>query len=470
MRYLSRQNRCLPVARVEQQDPLLGLDMLKMDLYSFQSKAFLKHVQRRHQELGRTWGYVTMGKLTINSIEPVNLHQVLNLSSSEFELGQNRMNVIGPSIGHGLLTMDGDMSRNARKLSQPGFKAPILRRVPFEQYVQKLFKKLPTDNKTVVDLQPLFYRFAFGVSSDLIFGHSVDTLAIPESTKEASDLEHAFEKIEAHVADLMTRGQAAVWFPKKEHLNGLPHIINFIDKKTQLVLSAACEEKCMDFEPSMIDVFASQTQDKETIRGQLSHIVIAGRDTTGSLLSHLFFELSRHPKVWSKLRTEISGLEGVMPDPEQLSSYRYLRQCLDETLRLYPAAIFINRRACQDVVLPRGGGDDGLSPMVIEKGVELTVLLFVMHRLEEYFGPDTDCFVPERWDVIKPGHAFAPFGAGRRICIGRQFAYNETTDLTIRMLQHFSKIRSTDDKPWVEGLGAILGNGRGTAVTLESAC
>lgn len=465
-RSLVRMYGCLPVTRLDQKDPLLGLDMLKGDFDAFKSKTFLRTLQEKHAEHGTTWAYRTMGRLTVNSIEPENFNAVLSKSNDCFELGRNRMDAVEPGIEHGLLTVDGSMWRNARKLTQPGFNPRILHRVPYEKLVQKLLDKLPSDRSTPVDLHQLFGRFTIDATSELVFGHSLDVQALPDGSKEASEIEAAFEGVLKRVEDLLTRGIAALWFPGKGHRAGLQRITDYIDSEIKTALAKSTDEKTSASQ-CMVDLLSLQTREKTVIRGQLSHIVIAGRDTTASLLSHLFFELASHPEVWSKLRDEVATLKGQPPELSELARFPYLRACLDEALRMYPAAPFINRRATSDVVLPRGGGADGQAPMLLRKGEEITFQLYVMHRREEYFGPNTEDFVPERWEYIKPGHAFSPFGGGRRMCIGRQFAYEETSYVTIRMVQHFSTISRVGNEPWVEALSALLANGRGTEVVLE---
>lgn len=63
-----------------------------------------------------------------------------------------------------------------------------------------------------------------------------------------------------------------------------------------------------------------------------------------------------------------------------------------------------------------------------------------MHSDSEVWGPDTQNFVPERWDKLRPGFNYLPFNAGPRICIGQQFALAETAYVVVRLLQKFDAI------------------------------
>lgn len=76
---------------------------------------------------------------------------------------------------------------------------------------------------------------------------------------------------------------------------------------------------------------SKQTLDKKTLTDQLLNILLAGRDTTASLLSITFFMMARYPDVWNKLREEVLRLEGRKPSFEDLKSMTYLTWVLNES-------------------------------------------------------------------------------------------------------------------------------------------
>lgn len=88
-------------------------------------------------------------------------------------------------------------------------------------------------------------------------------------------------------------------------------------------------------------------------------------------------------------------------------------------LRLYPVVAGNTRCAEVDTVLPRGGGDDGQSPLFIPKGQAVQWSLYSMHRRKDLYGEDAEEFKPERWETLRPGWEYLPFNGGPRICIGR---------------------------------------------------
>lgn len=74
--------------------------------------------------------------------------------------------------------------------------------------------------------------------------------------------------------------------------------------------------------------------DEEYIRDQLLAMILGGRDTSASVMSSLFWTLTRRRDVWEKLRTEIRGLDGRRPTWEELKELKYLNMALKESKAL----------------------------------------------------------------------------------------------------------------------------------------
>jgi cytochrome P450 len=223
----------------------------------------------------------------------------------------------------------------------------------------------------------------------------------------------------------------------------------------------------------------SQTTDTVKIRSELLNILFAGRDTTASFLSNLWFELSKRPDVWATLYQEVDSTfpDGERPVSfEQLKNMKYLRAVLNESLRLYPIVPNNNRTALTDAILPLGGGENGQSPLFVPKGQIVGWDVYTLHRRKDIYGKDADVFKPERWldsdddKGFRPGWAYLPFNGGPRTCIGRtlhslltrlsvwhmltssteQFALTEASYVTVRLMQEFASLESRDPEPWRE--------------------
>lgn len=76
---------------------------------------------------------------------------------------------------------------------------------------------------------------------------------------------------------------------------------------------------------------SKQTLDKKELTDQLLNILLAGRDTTASLLSITFFVMARRPEIWNKLREQVLTLEGRKPSFQELKNMNYLTWVLNES-------------------------------------------------------------------------------------------------------------------------------------------
>jgi len=161
----------------------------------------------------------------------------------------------------------------------------------------------------------------------------------------------------------------------------------------------------------------------------------------------MMFLLSLHPEVFERLRTEVLEVVGPTERPtyENIREMKYLRAVLNETLRLYPPVPLNSRTSINEVTLPEGGKDG--KPIYVPARTLTIFSPIIMHRRKDLWGPDADEFDPGRFidDRLKKylvanPFIFLPFGAGPRICLGQQFAYNEISFFMIRLLQNFDKI------------------------------
>jgi cytochrome P450 len=86
---------------------------------------------------------------------------------------------------------------------------------------------------------------------------------------------------------------------------------------------------------------SKQTLNKSELTDQVLNILLAGRDSTASLLSITFFMLARHPAIWNKLLAEVRTLKGRKPSFEELNSMTYLTWVMNESEHHHPLKIML---------------------------------------------------------------------------------------------------------------------------------
>ncbi len=156
------------------------------------------------------------------------------------------------------------------------------------------------------------------------------------------------------------------------------------------------------------------------LRDEALTIMMAGHETTANALTWTWYLLSQHPDVEAQLHAELDNvLAGRLPTADDLPKLRYTEMVLAESMRLYPPAWGIGRKALNDYDV---GG------YTIPAGSVVVMIQYAMHRDPRYY-PDPLKFDPMRWTpeerAKRPRFAYFPFGGGNRVCIGEQFAWME---------------------------------------------
>ncbi|XP_068125092.1 ultra-long-chain fatty acid omega-hydroxylase-like isoform X1 [Hyperolius riggenbachi] len=149
-----------------------------------------------------------------------------------------------------------------------------------------------------------------------------------------------------------------------------------------------------------------------------------GHDTTASGLSWILYNLARHPEYQDKCREEIKELMNSKDTShlewDDLSQLPFTTMCIKESLRLHPPVTVISRKCTEDITLPDG--------KVIPKGVVCIISIYGTHHNPTVW-PDPEVYDPYRFEPDKTrersSHAFIPFSAGPRNCIGQNFAMAE---------------------------------------------
>lgn len=177
-------------------------------------------------------------------------------------------------------------------------------------------------------------------------------------------------------------------------------------------------------------------------------------------------------------------------------------------LRLYSPVSSHSRTAKVDATLPRGGGPDGQSPMVVRAGATIVWSTYSLNRDPRRYGEDWAEFRPDRWaknsittdatsttttttttttisekdagnttnvtvDLSSEGSkksAFMPFGSGPRTCLGQAMVQAEVTYVMVRLLQEFPNLAmdSADvERPFKEAQAVSFYNEGGVRIQLQ---
>jgi cytochrome P450 / NADPH-cytochrome P450 reductase len=180
----------------------------------------------------------------------------------------------------------------------------------------------------------------------------------------------------------------------------------------------------------------------DNVVAQCLTFLVAGHETTSGLLSFAIYYLMKNPDVLAKAEAEVDEVLGddAMPTYEQVRNLTYIRQILDETLRLWPTAPMFVRAPYEDTVL--------VDKYEIPAGTPVSIVTPMLHRDRGVWGEDAEEFNPEHFTAERkaelPPNAYKPFGTGMRACIGRQFALQEATLVLGMLVQRFEFVDFSD--------------------------
>ncbi|KAL0939888.1 Cytochrome P450 52A2 [Colletotrichum truncatum] len=402
---------------------------------------------------------------TLHTVEPANIQAILATKFKDFDLGELRIEQFRPLLGTSIFTADGPFWEHSRAMFRPQFSRDNINDLQkTELAVQSLFKAMQlsgkqSDGAVEIDIMPLLFRFTLDTATGFLFGESVEsqmaaatgkTSETSAATAMAADQDdsdmtfaEAFHEAQMWIT-LRVRFQGLYWLaPVKRGQKAVDYMRKYVSHYVKLALSSA---KPSSEKYSLIDALVEQTRDQYELRDQILGLLLAGRDTTATLLSWVLLLIAQHPDVFEKLRESVINDFGPYSDDAShinfatLKDSQYLQFVLRETMRIYNPVPMNLRKAVRDTVLPRGGGPDGLSPIVVPKGQTVNFAPYVLHRRQDIWSSDALEFKPERWEGMRLDWNYIPFSGGPRICIGQQFALTEAAFLLVRLLQKFDKM------------------------------
>ena len=179
----------------------------------------------------------------------------------------------------------------------------------------------------------------------------------------------------------------------------------------------------------LMSLLVGAREDGETlsdaeIRDQVLIFMLAGHDTTAIALTFALHLLGQHPEAQARVRAEAAEVcAGRTPDAGDVERLAYTTMVLKEAMRLYPPAWGFGRRVT--------GGDE-VGGYAVPPGADVIVSPWVTHR-HPAFWAEPERFDPERFapdaEAARHRHAYFPFGAGPRACIGQYFSLLEAAIL-----------------------------------------
>lgn len=333
-------------------------------------------------------------------------------------------------LGNGLLTSEGDFWRKQRRLIQPAFHKQKLAELT-AMMVQRITKEVAqlsdkAKSGEYFDVAPLMTNLALDIISEAIFSNGVDDQADLVSKQITLLNKYATDKLNSPI-------RLPALFPtpanvrERKAVKILDKIIyGVIDKRRKEGIS---KSDLLSMLLDARDADTGEAMDNRQLRDEVMTIFIAGNETTAHAMAWTLYLLSQNPDAEQKMIAEIDAKlnAGIELNFQNVLSFQYVRQVIDESMRLFPPAWVVGRRNYQD---------DQMGGYRIQKGTNVLIPIMYFHRSEKYWDEPLK-FKPERFaPVLKHNlekYVYFPFGGGPRLCIGNNFALMEMQLILILM-------------------------------------
>jgi cytochrome P450 len=197
------------------------------------------------------------------------------------------------------------------------------------------------------------------------------------------------------------------------------------------------------------DPHTGQPLSDRAICDELLLFLLAGHDTTSTVLTYALWALGRRPDLQQRVVAEAAALGDRRLTHEDVPRLRYTVQVLHEAMRLCPPAPAVGRTVMADIEV---------AGYRLPAGTVAIVAIYAMHRdpvlWDDPLRFDPDRFSPER-SKGRDRWQYLPFGGGPRGCMGDHFAMLEAT-LALATIIRRAKICSlSTDFPTITPLTMI---------------
>lgn len=346
---------------------------------------------------------------------PDRIREVLVERAGDYQKRGGANDRLVPVLGNGLLTADGEAWKEQRRLLQPRFHQRAI--AGYAATMVGHTRAVAWGDGETVDVSDEMMRLTLRIVCQALFDHDVQDQA---------------DAIGATMDALRRASEQSLlpdWIPTPGRFRARRAVAG-IDALIARLVAERREEGLRD---DLLSMLLDVGLDPTLVRDNLVTLFLAGHETTSHALSWTWWLLAKHPEAEARLHAELDEVLGDRdPTVDDLPSLPWTDAVIQESMRLFPPAYAIPRVARVDTEL---GG------YPVTAGSQVVSWLWHCHRGPWFEAPDA--FRPERFlQPTFPKHAYLPFGAGTRMCIGAGFARMELR-LVLATLARRYRLRAT---------------------------
>ncbi len=368
--------------------------------------------------------------------DPAGVKRVLLDNVANYPKEPQSSQIMAAAFGDGQLTSDGEKWRKHRRTMAPSFDfksivgyAPAM----VETTTRFLDKWDRLGPNGVVDIDSEMTALALQIISRTMFSSDSDGIC----QLVGNTLRDGMDALSFGLLDILPVLGPWRMGRKLEHIRS---IFSALDSSIAKLIEARAKAPDKTGQLDLLgrlvaarDLESGAGMTTSEVRDEVVIIFIAGHETTAVAMTFIWYLLSKHPEVEAKLHRELDTvLGGRPPKYEDLEHLPYLRQVIQEAMRLYPPVPGLGGRTLL--------ADDVIGGRQLPKGSHILIMPWILHRHETLWNDpgrfDPDRFSPEN-SAGRDRFAWLPFGGGPRICIGAALAMTEASLILATIAQRF---------------------------------
>ncbi|XP_059167143.1 cytochrome P450 3A11-like [Physella acuta] len=424
---------------------LLGNFMLDIKHGIFEvQRIFYKQFQDK-----KVYGWYGCRTQVMIARDPDIIKEILVKNFNNFVDRNDFFSVESP-LKESILFLKGEHWKQVRKLVSPTFSSSRIKVMShhIERNAKILLEHIHTlqESGQEVELREFISAFTLDVIASTAFGLDLNTLKNPNSrfATEAYKILNpnpvlfSFAFMSPFLGRLFSK-MGLPFFPKKS----MDYFAQVVDTAIEERKRDGLNGKVNDFLDLIMNAEKTDVeQEKELTRveihGQSLIFILGGYDSLAASLSFTLFLLAIHPEICQKVLDQIDEKCGQkLPSYETVQELTYLEMCTNETLRMFPTGVFLNRNAIDDI---------NIQGIHIPKGMTVMIPVYALHTDPDIW-PEPDKFIPERFTPenkeSRHPYTYLPFGQGPRGCVGMRLAQLELKITLATILQSYVPVRCT---------------------------
>ncbi|KAG8386621.1 hypothetical protein BUALT_Bualt03G0167500 [Buddleja alternifolia] len=408
-------------------------------------------------EVGGTYVFKGPWFCNINMVftsDPTNIHHIFSKNFSNYPKGPEFRKIF-EILGDGIFNADFELWELHRRTT-----LSLLSHAKFYGSMERtIWRKVETGLLPVLanfynqgadfDLQDIFQRFTFDTICQIVLDYDPRSLCVD---LPYIPCEKAFNEA---MGPLLHRHIVPEWIwklQKKLKIGDEKKLIDAWKAFDEFIYPQVSLKKGeVDDDLTLLTAFRKVFEEKKVtfsgglrdiLRDTSLNLMVAGRDTTSTCLTWLFWLIAVNPIAKIKILEEIEAKLHLKDDKkwrffnvEECHKLIYLHGALCESLRLFPPVALEHKAPIRPDILPSGHQ--------LRENTKVIVSFYSMGRMEKIWGKDCLEFKPERWIssrggiIHEPSYKFPAFNVGPRTCIGKEMAFIQMKMVAATIMYHY---------------------------------